>query len=168
LKVNRAGKDLAEAFDNVLRGWIEAEQLDLRLSDGFLRLQKRVLHAAAKRPALAQSIVRSLIERLATLADTLPASRLQTLFRSRILRTALDTALGLDAAALAQKFEVARAALPAEFADSAVWLAVLFESDLAQGAIGISGWLDSSDRFQTRRSRAALSSARDAHQLLTA
>lgn len=168
LRLSRAGKDLAEAFDNVLHGWIEAEQLDLRPGDAFVRLQKRVLHAAAKRPELARSVVRSLIQRLATLADTLPPSRLQALFRSRIVRTALQVALGLDSETLAQKFESARASLPVEFADSAVWLAILFESEIGQGSVGNAGWLESSDRFQTRRSRAALSRARDAHQLLSA
>lgn len=168
LKLNRAGKDLAEAFDNVLRGWIEAEQLDLRLNEAFLRLQKRVLHAAAKRPALAQSVVRSLVQRLATLADTLPPSKLQTLFHSRVVRTALQAALGLDSEILAQKFENARVTLPADFADSAVWLAIFFETELTEGSVGSEGWLESSDRFQTHRSRAALSHARDAHQLLFA
>jgi hypothetical protein len=167
LKLNRAGKDLAEAFDNVIRGWIEAEQLDLRLGESFLRMQKRVLHAAVRRPDLAKAIARSLIERLATLADTLPPSRLQTLFRSRVVRTAFEVALGLNSETLAQKVEAARATLPTEFAESAVWLAVLFDSELEEGSVGSSGWLESSDRFQTRRSRAALSQARDAHQLLT-
>lgn len=168
LKLNRAGKDLTEAFDNVIRGWIEAEQLDLRLGEAFLRMQKRVLHAAVRRPDLAKAIARSLVQRLATLADTLPPSRLQTLFRSRVVRTAFEVALGLNSETLAQKVEAARATLPPEFTEGAVWLAILFGSELAEGSVGSSGWLESSDRFQTRRSRAALSRARDAHQLLTA
>ena len=158
--MKRAGVDLAEAFDNVLRGWVEAKEMDLHLGDAFLRLQKRVLHAAARRPALAEKIVDVLLQRLAAVADTMSESRLQVLFRSRLLQSALRVARGLDAEKLAAAFKKLRPVLPEELANSAIWLALIFGTEI-DGEIDPSGSLESPDRFETLRSRLAFAQARE-------
>ncbi len=157
LKVTHPGRNLGEAFDTVLRGTIEAADLGLERSDAFEALRARVLSATAGRHT-SEQVARTLVRHTATLAEVLPAKKVAALMRSRLVNTTLEKTLGISGEAAAQSFEMKRAATGKDVSDAAIWLAALLGPEVANGSA--TNWLQSPDRFESLRSRAALVEAR--------
>jgi hypothetical protein len=155
------GRSLAEAFDVVLRGVIDAAECGLELDEAFVRLHNRVLTASGAGGTKARKIAQSLVQRLATL----PSKHLSSLFRSRLVKTSLKSVVGVSGDRIAQDFDALRPVLGGEFSDAAIWLALTLASELEDGAADDAGnFVESSDRHETLRSRAALAQARQLAQ----
>ena len=153
LRLLHPGRNLGEAFDTVLRGWIEARAGGLEAGPDFTHLETRVLAGAAGRRT-SQWIAKTLVQRLASL----PANRLPMLFRSNLVSTSLRSAPGFSGAANVRNFTALRGALGTPVSDASIWLALLLApepSDPTAAAI------ESPDRFATLRSRAAFAHARE-------
>ena len=156
LKLAHPGRNLGEAFDTVLRGMIEAEDCGLAGGGEFATLRARVLSATAAKATSAQ-VARSLVRHTATLAEVLPAKKVAALMRSRLVNASLAKTLGVSGETAARTFETRRAT-DAKSSDAAIWLATLLGAEIANG--GAENWLQSPDRFESLRSRAALAEAR--------
>jgi len=158
LKIVRAGSGVAGAFENLLRAWVEADQLALKLGPSFSRLKKRVLGAPGSRAALAQSVVSAFVARLPQLSDLLTAEQVTALLQSRLLRTAILRVLGVDAATVLAEFEALRTASGDDADVEAVaWLGGLLSKQLQQGIMP--DWFGVLDAGSATRARAALSRA---------
>jgi hypothetical protein len=160
LKIVRAGAGVAGAFENLLRAWVEADQLGLKLGPSFSRLKKRVLGAPGTRAALARSVVSSFISRLTELTEMVTSDQVAALVQSRLLRTALFRVLGVNAATVLTEFQALLAASGSDAegdAEAVAWLGGLLSKQLQQGIMP--DWFDGLDAVQARRARASLSQA---------
>ena len=137
LKLAHPARSLAEAFDTVLRGTIDAADLGLVRSDAFETLRTRVLSGAAGRRTSVQ-VARSLVRQAATLADALPAKKVASLMRSRLVSTSLAKTLGVSGESVAQTFEMKRAAGGGRSSNAAILLATLLGAEIANG--GATNW----------------------------
>ncbi len=156
LKLAHSGRNLGEAFDTVLRGWIEARAGGLEFGQDFANLEARVLAGAGGRHT-SQAVAKTLLKRLASL----PANRLPMLFRSRLADASLQRA-GMSGAANVRNFTALRGAIGREVSDASIWFALLLAPEPGDPTLAE---IESPDRFATLRSRAAFAQAREVVQL---
>lgn len=161
IHLNKSGRSLPETLDIVLRGLIDSANLDLGLDGAFKRLAERVLEAAGGRPAIAGQILSVLLGRLATLIESLTPEKLTKLLTSKLIKSALLSTLGIDASALVKQFAELRASADAETSDSALWLSLILGPQLLTNGVQGLWAMESGNRADTLRSRAAVSAARE-------
>jgi hypothetical protein len=159
--VNRTQGGIA-ALEVILRGFVEAEQLGLRLGADFVRWQNRTLRYAGRTrdlPAMAAAFIR----KLAMVADTVSPETIKELLRSRVVSTALASALSIDVEVAIPIFDEKRASSSGEISNGAVWLAALLNVNISADAEpnDVLAWLRQGTRFDVLRSRKALSQARE-------
>lgn len=146
----------------ILRGYIEAHQLQMKLGADFHQWKNRLLRLAA-RSKDATAIATEFLRQLATAAEVLPADTIKEILRSRSVKTALAQTFGLDVEVAIAAYDALRAAQPGSVSNSAVWLSVLLKTELEQElASGVQiSLLQKGPRFHVLRSREALAQARE-------
>lgn len=145
------------ALKVVLRGMLEAAQLGLSQGVEFLQWRGRMLRMIA-RAGDARRLVEDFLQQLAALAEKLPAGGMETLLRSRLIRTAFQEVLGMDTAGAVAEFKRLRVTTAAETSNAALWLAVLISPEIKSDAA--TTLLHHGARFEVLRSRSALGQAR--------
>jgi hypothetical protein len=159
--VNRTQGNIG-ALEVILRGFVEAQQLGLRLGLDFVRWKNRTLRFGTNTRDLT-FLAAAFIRKLATVADTVPPETIKELLRSRAVSTALADVFSLDVEAAIAAFDAARAASSGEVSNSSLWLAVLLDINISTDAEpnDVLAWLRQGTRFDVLRSRKALSQARE-------
>ncbi len=145
----------------VLRGYVEAEQLGMRLGADFQRWEARLLKLMA-RDKDAAAIASIFLNQLATTAEFLPTETIQNFLRSRSVKSALSITLGLDTEVAIAAFDARRAIEPGSVSNAAIWLSILLDAELREEAVTgvLTSTLQNGTRFEMLRSRAALAQAR--------
>jgi len=146
----------------ILRGYVEAEQLGLRLGADFHRWEARLLKLMA-RDKDAAAIASTFLNQLATAAEFLPTETIQKFLRSRSVKSALSKTLGLDTEVAIGAFDARRATEPGSVSNAAIWLSILLDAELREeAATGVlTSTLRNGTRFEMLRSRTALAQARN-------
>ena len=159
--INRTQGNIG-ALEVILRGYVEAQQLGLRLGVDFVRWKNRTLRFATQTRNLT-ALAAAFIRKLATVADTVPPETIKELLRSPVVSTALASALSLDVEAAIAEFDAARAANGGDVSNGSLWLAVLLNVNITVGAEpnDVLTWLRQGTRFDVLRTRKALSQARE-------
>lgn len=147
LRVTRRGRDVAQAFAQVLAGLIESRQLGLTPSDGFKRYRNQVLGTNGTRAQVADAVCSVLFAQLATWTGAAPVAEIEAVLGSRLVSTSLRSMLGIDVGAA---IRAAQAALAGDDAPNPrAWITVLLGPNP-------NGLLFGGDAFDQLRSRAAL------------
>ncbi len=158
IKVINPGKGIAAAFRTVLRGWTEADELDLKLGANFARLKRRVLSVPGKRLGLAQPVVAALVEQLTSLTGNRSSEKIENLLRSKLVSLAISKVLGVSTNEVVAQFLAIKAEMPADSGDAAAWLASLLSDQLNNSTLP--DWLGDLDPLSAYRARVALADAR--------
>jgi hypothetical protein len=158
--VNRAFGSIT-GLEVILRGYIEAKQLDLRLGADFHSWKNRLLRLAARKKDAA-AIVAGFLRQLATAAEVLPVETIKEILRSRSVKGAIGQAYGLDVEAAIAAYDALRASQSGSISNAAIWLLVLLRFQLQEESVSgvLSPLLQNGNRFQVLRSRQALAQAR--------
>lgn len=144
----------------IIRGLVEAQQLQLALGADFTRWMKRMLRFVAKSKDSA-ALTQVFLRQLATAASALTEAQVKELLRSANVSSALQAELGIDVEAAIAAYDTLRAQADGSVSNGAIWLAVLLKAQLdEERSTGVvSPLLRSGNRFQVLRSLQALKQA---------
>lgn len=131
------------ALDVILRGTVEAAQLRLTVGTDFSNWKARVLRSIA-RSADAPKLAATFLQQLANL----PAEKIESLVRSRLVATALKKVFGIRVTDAVAEFKSVRSTASPETTDAAIYHQHSTSRNLTQRGDCTSDW--ASEKSRTR------------------